>query len=436
MAEPGAPKGRQQGGKPASSVAPRGLSEAPPGARALPVTSPKAPLAPRVRMPAPSIQPANDFHQALARLEQQRESGAPAPEPPVTPRAPEWPGRAPPASPRARETPVPRSGLTEPLRPVAAEPPGPPPGRPATPSFSSAPQAGSLDLKPGTHPLAPSRIPTPLAIVGGGSLRLHVHSPAAPSAAPLDAPAVSAPPSPPMRPALLGAPPAPPPVPYPDPAATIEDLAPAAMSSSRPALAPPSAPAAGGPAAQYERAFRQWSIPPDALPDAVVGEPAGAVTFQVYTAKDIGSGRGPVRSIPAIPIAPPKMSLAARIGLSILGALVVLATAAAVILVSTEDPRPPAPALAAPIPPSPEPAPTIDPSPPPPATMISIGDPPVDDAVEVLPADTTPAPSASAPAPSAPAPSAAVAKPTPKVQAPAAPASLRAIAPPPNPYGD
>ncbi len=178
---------------------------------------------------------------------------------------------------------------------------------------------------------------------------------------------------------------------------------------------------AGGPPASYERAFRQFSSPSIISPpeEAAVG---GPVTFQVYTAKDIGSGRGPTRSLAAIDMTrgEKKPSLGVRVGLAVVGALVVALTAAAVIAVSTEDPKT-APTTTATATPS---APiTTRPAP----TPSSVGD-----VIDDLPPTPTPLPAvAPVPAP-VPTPIAAP-KPRPRVAVP--PPSMQRFAPPPNPYG-
>ena len=178
-----------------------------------------------------------------------------------------------------------------------------------------------------------------------------------------------------------------------------------------PALTFPPRPPSASPV-PYERPLRQWAPAPAPELSNDTGEP---VTFQVYTAQDISAGRGLVRTAPSF--APQKKSsLLLRVGMVLLGAIIILFTAAAVIAVSTEDPTTPEP-------PAPEPpvATTTEPAP----STITIGDPigvPND-----APA-TSPSASASAAIP------AAAARPKPK--APAPPPSLKGLAPPPNPYGN
>jgi hypothetical protein len=398
MADPAAPKSAQQeGGKPASRSDAGSVSQRPP-ARVLPTRAPKAPLPARVSVPprpseaeqeaqraasgsieVPISQPPAIEVQRIAREESSPPSGArhaptghrgsslpPAPSAAGVPssgvRGPSMPPRPEPRSSHPPRPPVEPGAIDSVLddRFGTTEPMG-------TPIVQDTPRS-DLGLKPGNAPLSALRTPSPLAIVGG-SLRLT-------------------PSSPPVKP------------------------------SSRPPSPKSVAPAAGGPPVQYERAFRQWSAPPPArAPEVASAEP---VSFQVYTTEDIAKGRGPMRSLVAIEPAPKKSSLV-RIGLALVGIVVVAFTTLAVIAVSTEEPHaPPAPVAKAAAPP-PTTAPL--PEPPPAASVIAIGDP-----IDELPA--TP-PSA---APSVAPPPPAMMKPKPRPAPPPA-ASLQKIAPPPNPYG-
>jgi hypothetical protein len=147
------------------------------------------------------------------------------------------------------------------------------------------------------------------------------------------------------------------------------------------------------------------------------------VTYQVYTPKDISSGRGPMRSMVAIEAAPKKMSFAARFGVAVVGVVVVVLTAAAVIAVSTEDPKESGAATSVRARPAPSALTSVvaEPSP----TTIVIGDPPGDDPAALAPLVPTPA---SVPSPT----TTTTAKPKPKSSAPS---GAKAPAPPPNPYG-
>ncbi len=309
-----------------------------------------------------------------------------------------------------------------------------PPVPPVVPSTKSITSPLALHLKPGTTPLAPSRTPAPLAIVGGGSLKISSPDrPLAPSRpasvnvlAAIDANA----PKVPTKDVAFAPPPLPPSLP---PLADATGKGPAvsvppAAPSSRPNTAPKAfAPPAGGPPASYERAFRQWSSPNITTVDESAANNAAPVTFQVYTAQDITAGRAPMRSLPAIPREEKKASLAARIGMAALGAVIVLLTAAAVIAVSTDDPKPAPPrAAVTPVVPPPEVTTVAAPIP----TAISIGDPVDDEALDEPAVATTPAPHVTASPP----------KPKPKststsTSATPAPSSLKGVAPPPNPYG-
>ncbi|MBX3209659.1 MAG: hypothetical protein KF764_31790 [Labilithrix sp.] len=343
----------------------------------------------------PGVDPAH----ALAQLQRQRESGAPAPPPPPASR----PSLAGPETQRLGADSPRRLASASPLQPVV----------PSTKSITSP--LGALNLKPGGAPLSAGRTPAPMAIVSGSSLRINggPERPMMPSRPPTNEAFVP--------PAI--------PMPYPAPASTMKGLAPSvppSAPSSRPVTGPvpwtPSsppatssgAPSAGGPPASYERAFRQWSSP--AIEEAP--GPGGPVTFQVYTAQDISTGRGPVRSPPAVAPEPKKASLGLRIGMIVTGSIVVLLTAAAVVAVSTEDPKRPAPSTNVAVTTE---TPSVVSAPEPPPSTISIGDP-VD--------DSEPTPTA------APAPTVTLkAKPKASAAQPA-PSSLKSIAPPPNPYGN
>lgn len=375
---------------------------------------------------------AGDPAQALAQLQRQRELGAPAPPPPASRPAlggPETQRLGGAESPRGLVSAAPtvrdaRAGV---LHAPTLESPAAP-IQPVVPSTTSITAPfGALNLKPGAS-LSAGRMPTPMAIVGGSSLR--------PGGGPPERPMM--PSRPPTNEAFVPPPPA---MGYPAP--STKDLAPAppAAPSSRPDTAnKPWAPAqpvshggehraasafpppAGGPPASYERAFRQWSSPGIMTDDAP--NAGGPVSFQVYTAQDISVGRGPVRSPPQAAPEPKKASLALRIGMVAIGSFIVLLTAAAVVAVSTEEPKR-SPASASVAANAPEVAPA--PAPPEPST-ISIGDPVDETAPAVEPA---PAPE---PAPAVRA--VAGGKPKPRASTSAAPSGLKAIAPPPNPYGN
>lgn len=229
----------------------------------------------------------------------------------------------------------------------------------------------------------------------------------------------------------MDAPPAPPAY------APSSDASASASTPSRPASRS-AAPAAGGPPEQYERAFRQWSSPGFSIPEEPMGPP-GQVSFQVYTAQDIGSGRRPMRSMPLIAVEK-KPRVLLWVGLALLGVVIVVVTAAAVIAVSMEEPkRATQPGEEAPLPASVEP--TAEPTAPP--ATITIGDPVDDEHLEaepepgVSPVVAKPKPKVT---PSDEEPSPGTAKPKPKGApgaAPgAAPTPAKSVAPPPNPYLD
>lgn len=281
---------------------------------------------------------------------------------------------------------------------------------PAGPTKSITSPLNSLGLKPGSGaPLAPIRTPSPMAIVGGS---LRINSPGkAMTPVPL-----------PQRPSTSDA-----------FAPTPSPLAPPAAASSSPLAfgggpRPSTAPTAGATVRQskpaYERAFRQWSSPAIEAPPA----DSGPVTFQVYTPADVANGRRPLRSLPAIDVAPKKQSVGKKIALALLGVIIIALTAAAVFAVSTEEPKKAVPVtteLPAP-PPPPEPAPT--------PSVIVVGDG-VDEGVPPTPSATVTAP-APAPKPvrrSGPHPSGSVPR-DPSAMS-ASPSTLKGVAPPPNPYG-
>ena len=81
--------------------------------------------------------------------------------------------------------------------------------------------------------------------------------------------------------------------------------------------------------------FARWSSP-DISEMPSDGAP---VTFQVYTAQDVASGRGPMRSIASFEPAEKKPNIGMKIALAVVGGIVVLITDAAVIMVSTDDPK-------------------------------------------------------------------------------------------------
>src|SRR5690606_12128564 len=164
----------------------------------------------------------------------------------------------------------------------------PPPVPPAVPSAKTiTPPLGTLDLKPGTSPLSPSRTPLPIAIVGGSSLKLK--SPARPITPRRPPPAALLAAIDANAPKLPADSLVPPPLPLPLPGApsTVKGRAPSVppgAPSNQPNTAVKSVPPpAGGPPSQYERAFRQWSSPN--ISGAESGrDDVGPVTFQVYTA--------------------------------------------------------------------------------------------------------------------------------------------------------
>jgi hypothetical protein len=303
-----------------------------------------------------------------------------------------------------------------------------------SPSSSGPNPNNALGLKPGTgSPLAPIRTPNPMAIVGGSSLRIN-------------SPAKSMQPMQPMRP--TGPPPPdvfqPSPLSPPSAGGSSSPLAFGGNTSKSmppqhppaPSSRPSTKPVAGGPPVQYERAFRQWSSP--AIEEAP--PPNGPVTFQVYTAQDVATGRRPLRSMPAIDVQPTKkQSPLVKVGLGVLGLIVVALTAAAVIAVSTEDPKKPAVTTSAA--PPPPPPPLADPAPPP--STITIGDGPDDpggSAASATPPATPPAATTGGGGGGGVKPGiikkAQPSQPRdPSSASPPAPSGLKNIAPPPNPYG-
>jgi len=382
--------------------------------------------------PPTSSMRAVDFESALAQLQRQRETGAPAPPPPPSSRK-SLSGVSPSdhlsdaSRPKMASIPSVKD-LGKDLKPLVSPSPSerPPAPQPGVNSIT-APLA-SMGLKPGGSSLAPSRAPSPLAVVSGASLRLSMPDKTSPMA------------QRPLPPATAESSPLALPLPTP----SSRSVPPAPLSSRPPAGRTPS-PAAGGSTSPYERAFRQWSSPSIVpLDDPSSSEP---VTYQVYTAEDVARGRGPMRSMAAVPVRP-KESLAKRIGLAAIGIVVVALTAAAVIAVSTEEPKrstTSASTASAASTEEPAEAPPDEPAPIP--SVITIGDP-IDDVDEPEPAPkaASPTPKAASPAPKAasptPTPSTPAAtntpspKPKAKAGAPAPPASLKAIAPPPNPYGN
>lgn len=238
-----------------------------------------------------------------------------------------------------------------------------------------------LGLKPSTGPvpLAPQRTPAPIAVVGNKGGVMVTDRPGS------------------MPPAGFGGFPKTPP-----------SVAPAA----RPQMPsrPPGAfgPSPSTPPKQYD--FKRWSSPEiSEMPND--GSP---VTFQVYTAQDVAQGRGPMRSLPMIESQQKSGgSIAMKIGLAVLGGVIVLITAAAVIMVSTDEPKK-----------------TPTPSTPPPSATPSVGTlAPEVPSVLVIPGDP--------PLPDEPATTATTKKP-PKPALPPAPVAKppsASVTPPPNPYG-
>ncbi|MBX3198146.1 MAG: hypothetical protein KF894_08375 [Labilithrix sp.] len=374
---------------------------------------------------------AGDPALALAQLQRQRELGAPAPPPPASRPAlggPETQRMGGADSPRGLASVAPTfrpAGAPAAHAPTLESPAAP--IQPVVPSTTSITAPFSaLNLKPAAASLSAGRMPTPMAIVGGSSLRPNValpdrpmmpsrpptHEAFVPPPAAMGYPAPAAP--------TTGLAPVPPAVPSSRPDTANKPWAPAQPQGGEPRAASAFPPPAGGPPASYERAFRQWSSPGIMTDDAP--NAGGPVSFQVYTAQDISVGRGPVRSPPQVAPEPKKASLALRIGMVAIGSFIVLLTAAAVVAVSTEEPkRPPASASAA-ANATEVPSATAPPEP----STISIGDP-VDDSAPAVEPPPEPAPAVRA---------SAGGKPKPRASSSAAPSGLKAIAPPPNPYGN
>lgn len=355
--------------------------------------------------PPASSAMAVDFESALAQLQRQRETGAPPPPPqPSTGRASN--------APRPKMASIPSvKDLGKDLKPLAAlaAPPSEPASGPTVPATKSitAPLSTS-GLKPGSGaPLSPLRTPSPFAIVSGASLRLSMPEKTSPMAgAPLQPP-----------PAADSSPLA---LPLPAPSKPV----PPSPLSSRPPGARKFSPANPGEA--YERAFRHWSSPSIVpIDDSSTGEP---VTFQVYTAEDVATGRRPMRSMVVAPVKP-KTSLGVKIGLGLLGGVIVLLTAAAVIAVSTEEPKRTTTASSASAENPPEaPSFSLEPIP----STITIGDP-----VDEIEDTTLSAPTATTKTTTPASTATATAKPKQKpAVTPAPPSSLKEVAPPPNPYGN
>lgn len=250
-----------------------------------------------------------------------------------------------------------------------------------------------LGLKPatGAMPLAPQRTPNALAVVGKGP-------PGGGGVMVTDRPGS-------MPPSGFGG---------------FPKTQPSAQAPARPQM-PSRPPGAFGPAPgqstppkQYD--FKRWSSPEiSEMPND--GSP---VTFQVYTAQDVAQGRKPMRSLPMIePQKKSAGSIAMKVGLAILGGFIVLITAAAVILVSQDDPKkPPTP----PTPPTVQSSAALTPEPAPTPTVMVI---PGDNTPEEPPSATVKKPLKPLPAPRP------VAAPVP----PPSPANNSAVTPPPNPYG-
>ncbi|MBX3227664.1 MAG: hypothetical protein KIT84_15015 [Labilithrix sp.] len=414
-------------------------------------------LSPIVEKDAPTaaLNP-NEFSNALAQLQRQRQAGAPAPAPPPSSRSGAVQGlqgppsqRPPPGAPQgpASQRPPPSAGQTGANRPISIKPPppqadvpdlrdlassvrrsmasipppintGPPPppvvtddpkvisallGGAVPPVSSATAPMGTpaLGLKPGTGmPLAPQRTPLPIAVVGGGGgLRVQPDRPG------------SIPPG--VNPTKT------------TPSATAQSRPPGAMGSRPPGAMgsrPPGAVHTPTGPKQYD--FKRWSSPDiSEMPND--GSP---VTFQVYTAQDVASGRGPMRSLPVIQPDDKKPNIGVKIALAVVGGVIVLITAAAVIMVSTDDPKHDriAPVGSDSASPSAEPPPP-EPAPLPPGPGIVIGDP-LGAASEE---PESPAPSAKKP-PKKPAP---VGEPRVEPAAPKTNSGGGGVTPPPNPYG-
>lgn len=349
------------------------------------------------------------FAADLAELARQRSGNtATEPAPPVPPPAPSSSKLAP------LRTPAPLAIVRGTSFQAAAPPSKPPPVPPSRPAAPPSPPASSRPAAP------PSRSAPPVSPVAGsvsmpGPIAARLVGRAELSATMPLFPPVSAIPAPPETLKGLAPEPAPGPVPV------------LAVPSTPKAFAPsgvPSAPSSGqlpepARAVPYERAFRSWSSPQ--LPDVSPDDSSGPLTYQVYTAESLAQARMRELSRP-LDLAPveKKPGIALRVGLALLGIVLVLGTAAAVAAAAADDPPAPrASAVEAP----PQVAPTLA-EPPPPAvpvaTVIAITEPAVEQA-----------------APSEPAPAAAAkgaAGPKPSARTPAPPASLRGLAPPPNPY--
>lgn len=275
-----------------------------------------------------------------------------------------------------------------------AMPPSPrvPSVDPLSKSGGTAPmKLSELGLKPptGAMPLAPQRSPAPMAVVGKGGL------PGSGGVMVTDRPGS-------MPPSGFGG---------------FPKTQPSAQAPARPQMPsrPPGAfgpaPGQSAPPKQYD--FKRWSSPDiSEMPND--GSP---VTFQVYTAQDVAQGRKPMRSLPMIePQKKSAGSIAMKVGLAVLGGVIVLITAAAVILVSTDEPK----------------KPDIKPVPPPSASSVSLAPEPVPTStVIVIPGDNTPEEPPSATTSKKPP------KPLPALKPVAAPppANNPSVTPPPNPYG-
>jgi hypothetical protein len=222
-----------------------------------------------------------------------------------------------------------------------------------------------MAAKAQANALAPQRTPSPIAVGGGGGLKINAERPASMPPAGFGVQKQSTPPG-----AAISTPPRP-------------------MNASRP---PGALPRAGGgigavppgstPAKQYD--FKRWSSPEiNEMPTD--GSP---VTFEVYTAQDVANGRRPMRSLPMIEQRPKSSGIALKIFLAIVGIVIVLVTAGAVIMVSTDDPkRAPQPPTSA----SADPVGSVGPPPTSTSTTMVIGDPtpPPDDSAQAAPSAGT-----------------------------------------------
>ena len=229
------------------------------------------------------------------------------------------------------------------------------PMNPTGGNTASFPRPQMASVPPGV--LSPQRTPAPIAVGGkAGGLLIATDRPGSMPPSGFGVQVKTSPSAQmPMRPSMPSRPPG--------------AIGPGLRSTPPPALGP----SGSTPPRQYD--FKRWSSPEiSEMPSD--GSP---VTFQVYTAQDVAQGRGPMRSMPMIDAQQTASgsSVAMKVGLAIVGGIIVLLTAAAVIMASTDEPKkpapPPEPTVSAPVsaalaPEEPAPAPTVivigDPNPP------------------------------------------------------------------------